>query len=205
MNCLSRRDGCEARQPDEINVSHHVRGESCATKKTWDRRRRSARRGEILGVKEIRQIGFPDQRLDTVTLTESHYPAGKRSPMSSGRILCIASMAETLLWIISCSFQAANVAFRPLDGWIEDVYAFYTARSTEWGGVPRTFTPDTWIDITDTLEKKIEAFLSYHSEVRAYRIPGLRKRWSMRQPLFGGTSAPWKRLRRLMTVRSVKR
>ena len=51
-----------------------------------------------------------------------------------------------------------------------DFYGFYTASSTEWG-VPRNFVPDTWVDITEELECKIEAFEQYHSEVREYPHP----------------------------------
>ncbi len=141
-----------ASQGGRGHVSHHVRGESLRYKKDMGQKTAVSQAGEILGVKEIRQIGFPDQRLDTVTLTEIITPLEKISDEFKPNIVYCQyggdiNMDHQLL------FQAANVAFRPLDGWIEDVYAFYTASSTEWG-FPRTFTPDTWIDITDTLEKK---------------------------------------------------
>ena len=195
MNCLEsagRLRGTPAR--GRGHVSHHVRGESLRYKKDMGQKTAVSQAGEILGVKEIRQIGFPDQRLDTVTLTEIITPLEKISDEFKPNIVYCQyggdiNMDHQLL------FQAANVAFRPLDGWIEDVYAFYTASSTEWG-FPRTFTPDTWIDITDTLEKKIEAFLSYHSEVRAYPHPRSAKALE-HAAHFWGTSAPWKRLRRL--------
>jgi len=50
------------------------------------------------------------------------------------------------------------------------VYAFDTASSTEWG-YPRSFVPDTWVEITDTLEQKIAAMACYESEVREYPHP----------------------------------
>ena len=67
-------------------------------------------------------------------------------------------------------FEAANVAFRPMDNWIEEFYTFYTPSSTEWA-FPRTFEPNVWIDISQTLEKKLAAFSCYESEVRAYPHP----------------------------------
>jgi LmbE family N-acetylglucosaminyl deacetylase len=67
-------------------------------------------------------------------------------------------------------FQATLVATRPPETCIEAVYAFDTASSTEWA-YPRSFTADTWVDITDTLDLKIAAMACYESEVRAYPHP----------------------------------
>ena len=62
------------------------------------------------------------------------------------------------------------VATRPVERSIEAVYAFDTASSTEWG-YPRSFVPDTWVDISSTLEHKIAAMACYESEVRPYPHP----------------------------------
>ena len=100
-------------------------------------------------------------------------------------------------------FQAANVAFRPLDGWIEDVYAFYTASSTEWGFPgPLRRTPG----LTSRIHwrKKIEAFLSYHSEVRAYPHPRSAKALE-HAAHFWGNQCSMEAAEAFMTVRSVKR
>ena len=67
-------------------------------------------------------------------------------------------------------FRAALVATRPIEPFIEAVYAFDTASSTEWG-YPRSFVADTWIDISATLERKLAAMACYQSEVRPYPHP----------------------------------
>jgi LmbE family N-acetylglucosaminyl deacetylase len=67
-------------------------------------------------------------------------------------------------------FQAALVATRPTACWVRAVYAFDTASSTEWA-YPRTFTADTWVDISATLETKLAAMACYTSEVRPYPHP----------------------------------
>jgi N-acetylglucosamine malate deacetylase 1 len=67
-------------------------------------------------------------------------------------------------------FKALLVATRPLHEHLEGVYAFDTASSTEWG-YPRAFTPDTWIDISSTLDQKLAAMACYESEVRPYPHP----------------------------------
>ncbi len=67
-------------------------------------------------------------------------------------------------------FKAALVATRPTEESIGAVYAFDTASSTEWA-YPRSFVPDTWVDISATLETKIAAMACYESEVRPYPHP----------------------------------
>ena len=62
------------------------------------------------------------------------------------------------------------VATRPTTPCIEAVYAFDTASSTEWA-FPRTFTADTWVDISTTLDRKLRAMGCYASEVRPYPHP----------------------------------
>src|SRR6266542_4037985 len=67
-------------------------------------------------------------------------------------------------------FKALLIATRPIEAFIEAIYAFDTASSTEWA-YPRTFLPDTWVDITATLEQKLAAMACYESEVREYPHP----------------------------------
>ncbi|HVH69043.1 MAG TPA: PIG-L deacetylase family protein [Gemmatimonadales bacterium] len=131
-----------------------------------DHMRRAA---EELGLKESRQLGFADQRLDTLPLTEIITPLERVV-----RELCPA--------VVYCQFggdanrdhellfRAALVATRPIEPYIEAVYAFDTASSTEWG-FPRSFVPDTWVDIAATLERKLCAMACYESEVRPYPHP----------------------------------
>ena len=124
---------------------------------------------EVLGVKDVRSLKFPDQKLETVILTDLIQP-----------ILDI--IREVKPQIVYCQyggdvnrdhkilFEAILVATRPTEEFIETVYAFDTVSSTEWG-YPRNFVPDTWIDITSTLEIKLEAMSKYETELRDYPHP----------------------------------
>lgn len=95
------------------------------------------------------------------------------------------------------------IAFRPTSEWIEDFYCFYTASSTEWR-YPRSFIPDAWVDIGAVMEKKIEAFEKYHSEVRGYPHP--RSAESLRyQAHFWGDQCCMDSAEVLMTVRRISR
>jgi N-acetylglucosamine malate deacetylase 1 len=127
------------------------------------------RAANILGVTDVRSLEFPDQGLDTITLTEIIAPLeGVVLEVTPDIVYCqyggdINRDHEIL-------FKATLVATRPTQPSIEAVYAFDTASSTEWA-YPRMFAPDTWVDISTTLEKKIAAMACYESEVRAYPHP----------------------------------
>jgi LmbE family N-acetylglucosaminyl deacetylase len=124
---------------------------------------------KVLGIQEVRTLRFADQKLDTLSLVDIITPLEK-------------AIGEIRPDIVYCQyggdinrdhymlFQAALVATRPLAEFIRAVYAFETASSTEWA-YPRTFAPDTWIDISTTLERKIGAMACYRSEVRDYPHP----------------------------------
>jgi len=127
------------------------------------------RAAEILGLVESRQLGFPDQRLDTLSLVELIAPLERvvrdvRPSVVYCQFGSDANRDHELL------FRAALVATRPLESFIEAVYVFDTASSTEWG-YPRAFVPDTWVDISQTLEQKLCAMACYESEVRPYPHP----------------------------------
>ncbi len=157
------------RQGDAVTAVVMCESESLRYKRDVGQNESMRRAAEVLGVREVVSLGFPDQKLDTFTLTELITPLEQLSErVRPQTVYCQfggdINMDHQLL------FEAANVAFRPLDPWIESFYVFYTASSTEWA-YPRTFAPDTWIDITATLDTKIAAFECYTNEVRAYPHP----------------------------------
>jgi LmbE family N-acetylglucosaminyl deacetylase len=123
----------------------------------------------MLGVRDVRQLEFPDQGLDKFTLPDIIAPLEK-------------VVREVQPQIVYCQhggdinrdhallFKATLVATRPTEPYIEGIYAFDTASSTEWA-YPSTFVPDTWTDIASTLEIKLQAMACYTTEVRAYPHP----------------------------------
>lgn len=155
-----------------------------------------------LGVHDVRELGFPDQRLDTYPLTT------------------LVERLETIVddvmpAIVYCQsgadvnrdhqilFKAALVATRPTMTSIAEVYAFDTASSTEWG-YPRSFTPDTWVDISRVLDKKLAAMAHYVSEVREYPHP--RSLEALRHRAFAfGNQCCLSAAEVFMTIRRIRR
>jgi len=122
-----------------------------------------------LGVEDVRPLGFADQRLDTIPLTDIITPLEKVIHEVRPRIV-YCQWGGDINRDHELLFKAALVATRPTEESLATVYAFDTASSTEWG-YPRTFVPDTWVEISKTLDRKIAAMACYESEVRPYPHP----------------------------------
>lgn len=137
---------------DGVGQSNHIK---CAANK--------------LGVEDVRPLGFPDQKLDQMTLTEIIKPLEQIvRELHPNIVYC--QYGGDINRDHQLLFKALLVATRPTENFIDAVYAFDTASSTEWAH-PQTFVPDTWIDISLTLESKLEAMSCYKSELRDYPHP----------------------------------
>jgi len=123
----------------------------------------------IFGVKDVRYLKFPDQKLEKYLLTDIIDPILKIVREVKPEIVYMQYGGDINRdhRIVA---EAAMVATRPTEKFIKEVYAFYTASSTEWA-YPRHFIPDTWIDISKTIDKKLKAMSCYKSEQRDYPHP----------------------------------
>ncbi len=127
------------------------------------------RAADTLGVRAVRTLNFPDQRLDTRTLTDIITPLEQIVREVRPQLVYVQHGGD-INRDHQILFQAALVATRPTEPSIQAVYAFDTASSTEWA-YPRTFSADTWVDISTTLDLKLQAMACYESEVREYPHP----------------------------------
>ena len=155
-----------------------------------------------LGVSDVRLLEFPDQKLDTFTLTEIISPLEKIVKEVKPNIV-YTHHANDINLDHQLLFKAVAVATRPTEKFIETVYSFDAASSTEWA-YPRTFVPDTWVDISKTLDIKLAAFSCYKSEVRNYPHPRSLKSLQYRAK-FWGNQVCVDAAEPFMTVRTVLR
>jgi len=93
-------------------------------------------------------------------------------------------------------FQSAMVAARPCrEGWPRHVYAYETLSETNWNAPFLTpqFSPNHFVDITATLEAKLEAMALYRSQVRQApherSLPALRALATLRGATVGLAAA----------------
>lgn len=157
---------------------------------------------KVLGVEDVRSLKFPDQKLETIILTDLIEPI-------------LEIVREVQPQIVYCQyggdvnrdhkilFEAVSVATRPTETFIEAIYAFDTASSTEWG-YPRAFIPDTWVDISSTIDIKLAAMAKYKTELKDYPHPRSLKALKYKS-LSAGSQCLMCAAESFMTIRRIKR
>ena len=133
------------------------------------------RAADVLGVKKVVLLGFADQRLDEGALLDVIKPLEQLVADFRPEVV-YTHFANDVNQDHRVVFNATMVATRPGSG-VRRVLSFEAASSTEWvppfGG--NVFAPSVYVDISDTLEAKVEAMRCYsdaqESEVRPYPHP----------------------------------
>ena len=137
----------------------------------------------ILGVSEWKLIGFADQSLDTVPQREIIDTLKQHVGDYAPQVIYCQSGSDVNSDHLAL-FRAALVAFRPTAASVQTFLTWYTASSTDWA-FPRTFTPDTWVDIGTSIDRKIAAMECYESEVRPWPHPRSLKALRAQAQFFG--------------------
>lgn len=134
---------------------------------------RAQQAADKVGAKELVLCKLPDNRLDTVPLLDvvklveelitrfqpegiyTHHPGDLN--VDHGVV-----------------HRAVLTATRPMAGQcVREIYAFEVPSSTEWAfqQLLPAFRPNVFVDITETLESKIEALACYDTETRKFPHP----------------------------------
>jgi len=154
-------------------TSRHARREEADTADLAALRACSQRAAAAMGVEDVRLFDFPDNRFDTVPLLDV--------------IKCVEALVEDVQPEVVLTHHSGDLnidhvithravltATRPTDACcVREVYAFEVPSSTDWAfGVGEdAFHPNTFADITDTLDAKIKAMACYESEARVFPHP----------------------------------
>ncbi|HLW16059.1 MAG TPA: PIG-L deacetylase family protein [Actinomycetota bacterium] len=133
------------------------------------------RAADVLGVKKVVFLGFTDQRLDERALLDVIQPIEQLVADFQPDVV-YTHFGNDVNQDHRVVFNATMVATRPGSG-VRRVLSFEAASSTEWappfGG--NVFAPSVYVDITETLQAKIDAMRCYsdarESEVRPYPHP----------------------------------
>jgi len=122
----------------------------------------------ILGAASVGFCGLPDQRLDTLPLVDVIARVEEEIERFQPETV-YTHFGGDVNHDHRILFEAVQVATRPYAApSVRELLCFSTPSATEWGfhAVQGSFTPDLLVDVTDTLESKIDAFLHYEKEIR---------------------------------------
>lgn len=127
----------------------------------------------ILGVTDLVLGELPDQRLDTLPLTDVAKKIEQLIAESHPEVIYV-HFGGDINRDHRILAEAVLVAARPYSApSVKEILMFETPSSTEWASPTLTapFQPTVFVDVSEFLEKKIAAFSSYSAEVRAYPHP----------------------------------
>jgi LmbE family N-acetylglucosaminyl deacetylase len=131
-------------------------------------RDRAHRAGALLGAREVRLQGLPDQKLDTLPLLEITRVIEEEIHRVRPEWVFTQHGGDLNL-DHAITFRATLTATRPMAGGIvRHLYSYEVPSSSEWafGQFDPRFQPSVFFDITAHLETKLAAMAIYESETR---------------------------------------
>ncbi len=132
----------------------------------------SQRAAHYLGA-GTRGLGFPDQRLDAGSNLELIQAVEREVQDFQPTVVYTHHWGDVNADHVRIA-EAVDVATRPYAApFVQRLYAFDTPSSTEWtaSNRSRAFTPNVFTDISQELDRKLDAMRCYRSELRPYPHP----------------------------------
>jgi LmbE family N-acetylglucosaminyl deacetylase len=133
----------------------------------------SQRVAELLGAKDLFMYNLPDNRFDTVPLLDIAKNIEELIEQLKPEIIYTQHGGDLNI-DHELIYRATLTATRPMIGQsVKTVYAYEVASSTEWAfqKFSPIFQPNVFVDISNTLDIKIQAMQLYESEVRSFPHP----------------------------------
>jgi LmbE family N-acetylglucosaminyl deacetylase len=135
--------------------THKIQEESLSIKK-------------FLGLKEVFFLDFPDNKMDTVPLIDICKEVEKYLSLIKPEII-YTHYENDLNVDHEIVFRAVTTACRPCnENCPKEIYSFEVLSGTEWQIGGEKFKPNFYVDITESITKKIIAMEMYQSEIREY-------------------------------------
>lgn len=133
----------------------------------------SARVAKLLGARELFTYSLPDNRFDTTALLDVVKIIEDLVRQLAPEVVYTQHGGD-LNVDHGVIYRATLTATRPLEGCtVREVYGYEVASSTEWAfqRFSPPFHPNSFVDISGTLETKIQAMQCYESEARPFPHP----------------------------------
>lgn len=128
---------------------------------------------QVMGAANVRFASLPDNRFDSVPLLDVIQEIETVIEEVQPDVVYTQHGGD-LNVDHQITFRAVMTAVRPMAGRsVRALYAYEVASSTEWafGKFEPVFRPSRFVDITGTLDKKIEAMAAYEGESRVAPHP----------------------------------
>ena len=138
-----------------------------------EKKESSMKAAEILGARDVLFGDLPDMRLDTVPHTEVNAVIEKALSLINPDTVFTHHYGDVNL-DHRMVYNSTMVAARPTEqSSVKKLYTYETLSSTEWQNLSTDmhFSPNTYIEIENTLQKKIDALNAYSVELRKYPHP----------------------------------
>lgn len=124
----------------------------------------------IIGIKEVFLEDLPDNRFDSIDLLDIVKIISKIKEQIKPDII-FTHYENDLNIDHQLTYKAVITATRPMKNeCVKEIYSFEILSSTEWN-YPLSFAPDTYYDISDSIDLKLEAMNEYISELCEYPHP----------------------------------
>jgi len=168
-------------------IAKHVRKGNevylCVVTKTyppeWSEGEAQERKEEVfqaaktLGIKQVHFLDLPTVKLDTIPQKELNELIAQVIDKVKPQILYIPHKGDVNK-DHQAVFDAVMVAIRPKpNSTLEKVLSYETLSETEWAAptVESAFIPNTYVDISETLDTKLEAMQEYRRELKQFPHP----------------------------------
>ncbi len=136
-------------------------------------RRDAASAGAVLGAERVEVLDFPDNAMDAAPLL--HIVQAVEAAIATFEPdTVITHHAGDLNIDHGLACRAVVTATRPFAGvCVREVWAFEVLSASEWGfgATGERFTPQIFVDVSGTLERKLQALRCYPSEMGAFPHP----------------------------------
>lgn len=138
----------------------------------------------ILGVKKVFFADFPDNRFDSIPLIDIvKYVENIISKIKP--CIIFTHFEDDLNVDHKITYNAVITATRPIVGKsVKNIYSFEVLSSTEWK-YPILFSPDYFVDISRTINKKLNALSTYKTELTKFPHPRSLEAVKMNSELWG--------------------
>ena len=130
----------------------------------------SRKANNILGISDVNFLDFPDNQFDSVPLLSIIQEVEKEINRIKPDMI-FTHYSDDLNIDHRITFQSVLTSCRPQPGFFNpDIYSFFCPSSTDWvdGLHLKSFHPNSFFNIKDTIDQKLQAVGKYELEMRPY-------------------------------------